>query len=105
MIFTILKIEGMRFFRENIYHVYNRGNNSNPIFFERENYYFFLKKMRRHLLPYCDILAWCLMPNHFHWLIYVNGVNETEPKEQIQQEKPVADFNKGIGVYVLTQER
>lgn len=28
--------------------------------------------MRRHLLPHCDFLAWCLMPNHFHWMVRVH---------------------------------
>lgn len=58
------------YFEENlIYHVYNQGNNKQPIFFERENYLFFLKKMRKHILPHADILCYCLMPNHFHWLL------------------------------------
>ena len=67
----------MKFYQGNIYHVYNRGNNSQKIFFEEENYIYFLKKMRRFLLPHCDILAWCLMPNHFHWMINVNGDSES----------------------------
>ena len=28
--------------------------------------------MRRHLSPCVDILAYCLMPNHFHFLVYTN---------------------------------
>ncbi len=58
-----------------IYHIYNQGNNRQKIFFERENYLFFLKKIKTHILPYVDILAWCLMPNHFHLMVLVN---ETE---------------------------
>jgi putative transposase len=56
----------------NIYHVFNRGNNKQKIFFDVENYPYFLKKLNQYLTPYCDILAWCLMPNHFHLLIYAN---------------------------------
>jgi putative transposase len=48
------------------YHVYNRGNNRAPIFFQRENYLYFLQAMKRHLLPGADILAYCLMPTHYH---------------------------------------
>ena len=29
--------------------------------------------MRDYLRPHCDILAYCLMPNHFHFLINTNG--------------------------------
>jgi len=64
----------MQFETSNIYHIYNQGNNRQPIFFNRENYLFFLKKMKENLLPYADILAWCLMPNHFHWMVYVREV-------------------------------
>lgn len=52
-----------------LYHVYNRGNNSQKVFFEERNYDFFLEKLRRHVNPVCDILAYCLMPNHFHLLV------------------------------------
>ena len=54
-----------------IYHIYNQGNNSQKIFFNRENYLFFIKKIRKYLLPYCDILSWCLMPNHFYIMVFV----------------------------------
>lgn len=55
-----------------IYHVYNRGNNRQPIFFQEENYLYFLRQFRLYLLPHCDVLAYCLMPNHFHFMVYAN---------------------------------
>lgn len=55
-----------------LYHVYNQGNNRQAIFFSTENYLFFLNKIRKHIQPHADILAWCLMPNHFHLMIYVH---------------------------------
>lgn len=61
----------MHFEKGELYHVYNRGHNRNPIFFTKENYYFFLEKAKKFLLPHCDILSYCLMPNHFHFLIRV----------------------------------
>ncbi|MGB3513679.1 MAG: hypothetical protein WBA93_31635 [Microcoleaceae cyanobacterium] len=33
------------------YHIYNRGKNRQNIFFERENYLYFLRQMRRYLTP------------------------------------------------------
>ena len=61
----------MELIKDNIYHIYNQGNNRQKIFYNRDNYLFFLQKMNDYLLPYCDVLAWCLMPNHFHWMVYV----------------------------------
>jgi REP element-mobilizing transposase RayT len=66
----------MEFIPERLYHVYNRGNNRQAIFFSYGNYLFFLRKIRQHLLPCCDLLAYCLMPNHFHLLL------ETKPDAQ-----------------------
>jgi REP-associated tyrosine transposase len=52
------------------YHVYNRGHNRDDIFFERENYLFFLRKVRDHLTrECCDVITYCLMPNHYHRLV------------------------------------
>lgn len=58
------------------YHVYNRGNNYAAIFFERENYLFFLRQLRRYLVAESvDVVAYCLMPNHFHLLLHLKGGN------------------------------
>ncbi len=62
----------MHFIPGELYHIYNRGNNKQLIFFNDDNYQFFLKKIRTHLLPFCDLLAHCLMPTHFHFLIHAN---------------------------------
>lgn len=56
----------------NIYHIYNRGNYKQQIFFSDENYFHFLNLTNKYLSPSADILAWCLMPNHFHFLIHAN---------------------------------
>ena len=69
----------MEFKVGHLYHIYNQGNNRRKVFFVRDNYLFFLNKIKQHLLPYADILAWCLMPNHFHIMVYVNHVSLSVP--------------------------
>jgi putative transposase len=56
----------------NIIHAYNRGNNKQQIFFNEDNYRFFVSKVGQYVKPHSDILAWCLMPNHFHFLLHIN---------------------------------
>ncbi|MEM6524544.1 MAG: transposase [Bacteroidota bacterium] len=69
----------MRFIPGELYHVYNRGNNQQNIFFNNSNYQFFLRKIKNELTKYCDIVAYCLMPNHYHLLIKVS--DETQDSE------------------------
>jgi putative transposase len=54
------------------HHVYNRGCNREPIFASRENYLYFLSRLRKYLIPdVADIHAYCLMPNHYHLLVHL----------------------------------
>jgi len=57
------------FQKGHFYHIYHRGNNRTDIFFEEENYAYFLFLLHRHLPPNnFRIHAYCLMVNHFHIL-------------------------------------
>lgn len=56
---------------ESYYHIYNRGINRGLIFFEEENYDFFLRQFKKYASVHVDVLAYCLMPNHFHFFIRV----------------------------------
>lgn len=59
----------MKFLSNSIYHVYNQGNNQETIFKTSTDYLLFLKKVKALILPECEMLAYCLMPNHFHFLL------------------------------------
>jgi len=56
---------------ENFYHIYNRGINKQKIFHQDQDYILFLSKVNKVFTPSVNILSWCLMPNHFHFLVYV----------------------------------
>ena len=38
-----------------------------------DNYRYFLKKYIQYIYPVCQTFAYCLMPNHFHFLVRVRG--------------------------------
>lgn len=61
-----------------IYHIYNRGNRQQQLFFCHDDYIHFLSLVRKQIMPYCDLLAWCLMPNHFHLMIRASEYGCTE---------------------------
>ncbi len=82
----------MKYFKENsYYHIYNRGVAKQNIFKNDKDYKVFLDYLKIYLSPvdlqgrtlkvapsrelknYCDtaeLLAYCLMPNHFHLLLF-----------------------------------
>lgn len=62
----------MKFSPHNIYHIYNQGNNKQNIFLTREDYLTFLSMYKKLLAPQCETISWCLMPNHFHFMIYAD---------------------------------
>ena len=52
------------------YHVYNRGNRKQQIFLQDRDYERFLEKVIEYKKKFpIKILAYCLMPNHFHFLL------------------------------------
>lgn len=70
----------MQLIENGIYHIYNQGNNRNQIFFRRENQLYFLAKFRKYVLPHTEVLAYCLMPNHFHFMLYTTSNSVKEKK-------------------------
>ena len=59
----------MKLIANQFYHIYNQGNNQETTFHERNDYLRFLTKYKFLVAPYCDTISYCLMPNHFHFLI------------------------------------
>jgi putative transposase len=58
------------------YHVYNRGVEKRDIFLDDGDYNFLLKKLAIYE-KYAEIQCFCLMPNHFHFLLrtkYERGI-------------------------------
>lgn len=80
---NIVKLYGS----DQYYHIYNRGGNRKDLFREANDYYYFISLFKRYLSDevaldssgrlfnkYNDeveLVAFCLMPNHFHLLCYL----------------------------------
>jgi REP element-mobilizing transposase RayT len=84
----------------NYYHIYNRGNNGIDIFFENGNYEYFLKLYHQYIHPTAETFAWCLMKNHFHFLVYIRNEKEVliDSLEYSTVEKPkILDPSRQFG--------
>ncbi|MDB5227104.1 MAG: hypothetical protein JWN78_1297 [Bacteroidota bacterium] len=64
------------FYPGEFYHLFNRGNNREIIFYTDENYHYFLRQFDKYLTGFIDIYAYCLLPNHFHFLIKIKEEEE-----------------------------
>jgi REP element-mobilizing transposase RayT len=58
---------------EACYHLYNHANGGDDLFLSNDNYKYFLNRLEHYCTPFCEILSYCLMPNHFHLLIRIRS--------------------------------
>jgi len=63
---------------DGVYHIYNHAVGSDNIFKEDENYLFFLRKFAARITLFTDVLSYCLMPNHFHFILQIKDEKHLE---------------------------
>jgi putative transposase len=55
------------------YHVFNHAVGSDDLFKSHDNFLFFLERFRRYMSQVCKVYCYCLMPNHFHFLVQIRN--------------------------------
>jgi putative transposase len=60
------------------YHVYNHAISQELLFKDRENYFYFTRRLKDHLDKYVELKTYCLMPNHYHLLIRIKKFSSDE---------------------------
>lgn len=85
-----------------VYHIYNRGVNKRPLFETSRNYEYFIKLYFERIGPVVDTYAWCLMRNHFHFMLriktkkevidYLSGLNQPDSLIGFNPSKMFSNF-------------
>lgn len=81
----------------NFYHIYNHANGSENLFRSDENYRYFLQQWSKYVEPIADTYAYCLMPNHIHFLIRTKDETTMEETfgESVDQQTSKVSENLG----------
>jgi len=65
-----------------IYHIYNKVVTGEKLFKKEEDYLSFLSKYEKYFSNYFETFAYCLIPNHFHFLVKVKNFEEINLKKE-----------------------
>jgi putative transposase len=60
------------------YHIYTHANGFENLFRSQENYRYFLSRYEHFIDPIANTLAYCLMPNHVHFLVEMKNPPELD---------------------------
>jgi putative transposase len=73
-------------FPEKTYHILSRAVGSEKLFKEEDNYRYFLEQYQNKVGQVAEIMAYCLIPNHFHFMVRIKS--EEEIKLVFEKSKP-----------------
>jgi REP element-mobilizing transposase RayT len=74
------------------YHCYNHAVGDEQLFREKENYSYFLDLYKKYVAPISMTYAYCLMPNHYHFLIRIASVEQLKSRYLELKPKAVIDW-------------
>ncbi|MFH2103562.1 MAG: transposase [Chloroflexota bacterium] len=91
------------FFPGQYYHLYNRGNNRQAIAFEAANYLYFLRGVKKYLRPAAEIVAYCLMPTHYHILVRVKTqTSEVQTSEVLKTSEVSRQVSRAMQKFLIS---
>ncbi len=104
-----MKIDYWQHFQEGcFYHIYNHAVSDQNIFNHEFDYSDFLSKHYKYLSCAFDTIAYCLMPNHFHFVVKVKPFNWVLDKAKIENSNTSRRFQNGdvdVNKFILDQYR
>lgn len=84
------------------YHIYSHANGFESLYTCDENFQYFLKRYIEFVPSIANTLAYCLMPNHFHFLIRIKTDAELlEVYKSMYPQKPIIELQTIHGIEAL----
>ena len=81
------------------YHIAQRGNNKQAVFLDNADRKTYLELIKRHSVKYqLDILAYCLMTNHVHFIVIPNAEKALAKTFNFAHMRYSQYFNKKMGM-------
>ena len=69
------------------------------IFIEGHNYHHFLNLYARYIEPVADTYSYCLLPNHFHLLVWIKTLREQEEWSKHDADEKDAPNSLGLSLF------
>jgi len=91
---------------ERMNHIWTHANGSEDLFRSEENYRYFLKRYAKYIHPIVDTYAYCLMPNHLHFMVRVKEEDEVLKFIRDKKRDPNLQGFQNLGGFsnVISQE-
>jgi REP element-mobilizing transposase RayT len=85
------------------YHIYNHGNANDNIFRNDDNYNYFLNRYGYYINPVADTCAYCLLPNHFHFVIQIKSEKDLIDQIKIKDAQVEASVTEALSDFINQQ--
>lgn len=85
----------IQFVQGHYYHIYNRGAGRGSICLDNDDFTNILRRIKEYAAKFSiAIIAYCLMPNHYHWLVRQDSIVEARMLPQRVFNGYVKYFNR-----------
>jgi len=87
------------------YHIYNKAISHEKLFVTEKDYFYFLKKLNRYILPVASIITYCLIPNHFHLLVTIKEGEDVPERPENEEENQFRKISKAFSNFFNSYAR
>ena len=85
---------------DHFYHIFIHAIEPFSLFRQERDYHHFLRLYAKHIEPIADTFAFCLLPNHGHFLIHTKAPHEQAlPADAILPRQPSRHFSNLLNAY------